>query len=130
MSLVKTIGELSDYANSVGGLLRLKRREEKWVHIDEWISLNQQVKELTEKLVDALSDADKRISIHKQEFDDCQEMLAKVTYENDIKGEKLFEANKIIDAFPAHCFVDFNQKTVLKLPEMKEWLAQLHEALK
>jgi uncharacterized protein YigA (DUF484 family) len=67
MSLVKTIGELSDYANSVGGLLRLKRREEKWVSIVEWIALNQQVKELTEKLVEALSDADKRIGIHKQE---------------------------------------------------------------
>jgi hypothetical protein len=46
MSLVKTIGELSDYANSVGGLLRLKRREEEWVHVDEWIALNTQIREL------------------------------------------------------------------------------------
>ena len=56
----------------------------------------EQIKELTAKLVEALSDADKRIGIHKQEFEDCQEMLANITYENDIKGEKLFEANRIL----------------------------------
>ena len=46
MSLVHTIGELSDYANSVGGLLRLKRREEEWVSVEEWLNLNKQIKEL------------------------------------------------------------------------------------
>ena len=46
MSLVHTIGELSDYANNVGGLLRLKRREEEWVSVEEWLNLNKQIKEL------------------------------------------------------------------------------------
>jgi hypothetical protein len=40
---------------------------QKWVPLEEWLTLNSQVKELTEKLVEALSDADKRIGIHKQE---------------------------------------------------------------
>jgi hypothetical protein len=43
------------------------RRLQKWVPLEEWLTLNSQVKELTEKLVEALSDADKRIGIHKQE---------------------------------------------------------------
>jgi hypothetical protein len=95
MSLIKTIGELSDYANSVGGLLRLKRREEKWVHVDEWIALNHQVKELeesTRKLEAELENAKKAVEWHeKREW-----TLGQLT--GDLE-EKIAVALKILDDF-------------------------------
>jgi hypothetical protein len=38
--------------------------------------------------------------------------------------------NKILDSFPVYAFVDFKNKKVIKIPELKEWLSELHEALK
>jgi hypothetical protein len=132
MSLVKTIGELSDYANSVGGLLRLKRREEKWVSIVEWIALNQQVKELTEKLVEALSDADKRIGIHKQEAQKLEvenEMMNRdnIAFEKrNIELEaKFVEANKILDYICTGCAWTERDKITAQCK-----IKQVREALK
>jgi hypothetical protein len=88
MSLVKTIGELSDYANSVGGLLRLKRREEKWVPIDEWIALNLQVKQSNQVADDALQE---NRELSERLFNEQTEILQ--------SDAKITEIIKLLDSF-------------------------------
>lgn len=48
----KTAGELSDYANKVGGLLRLKRREEKWIPLEVYQKLEADNKKLKKWICD------------------------------------------------------------------------------
>jgi hypothetical protein len=68
----KTLGDLNDYSESVGGLLRLRRREEKWV-----------------PLVDAQKLESENAIMNEHNI--CLEQ------ENVELNKKLIEANKILD---------------------------------
>ena len=39
------------------------------------------------------------------------------------------KVNKILDGFPAYCFVDMQKIEVIRIPILKDWLLELHNAL-
>ena len=92
MSLVHTIGELSDYANNVGGLLRLKRREEEWVSVEEWLNLNKQIKELEAENQQLKNDVKSISTIEETYFKAWKESEKQIAKANTILGDCKYES--------------------------------------
>ena len=99
----------------------------------------EQIKILTAKLVEALSDADKRIGIHKQEIQNLEAQVERITRKLDVYTDnlasqivnmtnksielktKIVEANKIIEEYGCgECTPAVLLRDVLALNNRKE----------